>query len=66
MANRKKVIPSTTKMLSLRQDLVVRAELMLSDPIEQRVPYGAFSTFIESLMIEHFRKLDEQQLDKGV
>lgn len=54
MPRPKAVNPKLEKKLHLDAELVAKAELQLFSDLEGRVPYGAWSGYIEQLMRQHF------------
>jgi len=59
MAKPKNVINTIEKKISIPADLCARMELELYSDVENRIPYGAQSTFICSLIRAHFTQIDE-------
>lgn len=58
MGRPKKTIPSVRFGCCLPEDLDARLSQHLFSDIEERVPHGAKSTFVEGLIREFFAKLD--------
>jgi hypothetical protein len=59
MARPKAVIATIEKKIQLQADLCTRMELELFSEVEGKIPYGAQSEFINKLIREHYKKLDE-------
>lgn len=70
MARQKNVIPTVEKKLQIAADLCTRMELELYSDVEEKIPYGAQSEFINTLIREHYKKIDlltdQSTLDKLV
>jgi len=47
-----KAIPTVSKHLRIREDLIAQVELMLFSDLEGKVPYGAFQEYIEGLIMK--------------
>jgi len=56
MARPRKAIKPIEKTINLPQDLVAKVELLLFSELEQRVPYGAWTKYIEGLVREDLAK----------
>jgi len=56
MARPRKAIKPIEKTINLPQDLVAKVELLLFSELEQRVPYGAWTKYIEWLVREDLAK----------
>lgn len=54
MPRPKSATPRVDKKLTLSSDVVARVELELFSDLEGRVPYGAWATFVEGLIMQHF------------
>lgn len=58
MPARKKPIPSVYLRVALPEDLRLRLDLLLFSPLENRVPMGAYSEFLQRLLKAHFEHRD--------
>lgn len=58
MGRPKKTVPSVRFGCCIPTDLDARVEKHLFSEVEDRVPHGAKSTFVEGLIREYFEKLD--------
>jgi hypothetical protein len=58
MARQKNVIPTIEKKLQIAADLCARMELELYSDVEEKIPYGAQSEFINNLIREHYKRID--------
>jgi hypothetical protein len=58
MGRPKKTVPSVRFGCCLPQDLDDRLSKHLFSEVEDRVPHGAKSTFVESLIRDYFTKID--------
>ena len=56
MARPKKAIRPVEKNLSLPGDMVAQVELFLFSEIEGKVPFGAWSKYLQELVREDLRK----------
>ena len=56
MGRPRKAIRSIEKNISIPEDLVLKVDLFLFSPLEQRVPHGAWSKYIQGLIREDFQK----------
>ena len=65
MAKPKAVIPTIEKKIQIPADLCTRMELELYSDLEQKIPYGAQSEFINKLIRNHFRAIDEAIMPPG-
>lgn len=52
-----KAIKPIEKNISLPTDVVARIDLELFSDVQGRVPHGAWSRLVESLLREHIKKL---------
>ena len=57
MARPKKVQRPVEISISIPEDLNVRMRLELFSEVENRVPHGAISRLVETLLREHFNKI---------
>lgn len=55
MPRPKRAIRPVEKSLSLPEDIIARVELMLWSELEERVPHGAFSRYVEKLIREDLK-----------
>ena len=60
MARPKAVISTVEKKIQLHAELCTRMELELFSDVEGKIPYGAQSTFINNLIREHYKQIDEK------
>jgi len=60
MARQKNVIPTIEKKLQIAADLCARMELELYSDVEEKIPYGAQSEFINNLIRQHYKAIDER------
>jgi hypothetical protein len=51
-----KVIPSIEKAISLPSDIVAKVDLILWSELENRVPYGAWTRYLETLIRDDLQK----------
>lgn len=58
MARQKNIIPTIEKKLQIAADLCARMELELYSDVEEKIPYGAQSEFINNLIREHYKRID--------
>lgn len=58
MARPKKTVPPVRFGCCIPSDLHQRLEQHLFSEVEERIPHGAKSTFVEGLIREYFSKLD--------
>lgn len=58
MARPKNIIPTIEKKLQIAADLCARMELELYSDIEEKIPYGAQSELINSLIREYYKEVD--------
>ena len=58
MARPKLTIPNVEKKISIPSDLCARMELELYSDLEGRIPHGAQSSFITTLIRNHFDEID--------
>lgn len=58
MGRPKKTVPPVRFGCCIPSDLNTRLEEHLFSEVENRIPHGAKSTFIEGLIREYFNKLD--------
>jgi hypothetical protein len=56
MSRPKKAIKPVEKYLSLPSDLAGKVDLKLFSDLEQRVPYGAWSKYVEGLIRDDLSK----------
>lgn len=61
MARPKAVIPTIEKSFQLQAQLCARMELELYSDVEGKIPHGAQSEFINNLIREHYKRVDEIQ-----
>lgn len=60
MPRPRKIIPTQGWKVRLPDDLAARVLADLYSSVEQRVPYGAWSGFIEKCVRDHYRRIDER------
>ncbi len=59
MPRQKNLMPSHEKKIQVPEDLCARMELELYSDLEGRIPYGALSNFVNGLIREHYKAIDE-------
>jgi hypothetical protein len=61
MPKPKRVIRPVEKKISIPEDIVLRIDLELYSGLEQRVPHGAWSKLVTSLLAAHIVRLDSNR-----
>jgi len=61
MANRKNIIPTVFKGISIPKPLADRVDLELWSVLEGRVPQGAYQAFYVQLLVDYFSRKDTQK-----
>jgi hypothetical protein len=61
MSKPKRPIRPIQKNISVPEDLAAQVDLELFSELEGRVPYGAWSKFVETILLAHF---DKQPISK--
>lgn len=56
MPRPKAITPSVEKSISLPVDLCAKVDLLLLDPLEAKIPHGAWSRLLQSLIREWLEK----------
>jgi hypothetical protein len=56
MPRPKSVTPAVEKSVSIPLDICAKVDLLLMCPIEQKIPHGAWSRLLQSLLREFLEK----------
>lgn len=61
MPKPRKAIRPITKSISFPEDIVAQVDLHLFSPLEGRVPHGAWSRLLETLLRDFLSRLSKEQ-----
>jgi hypothetical protein len=53
------IIPTKRVHTRIREDLMVKVDLLLYSPLEGKIPFGAYQNFFTELVVEYFERLNK-------